>query len=293
MQDSTTYGMILHTEDGGETWVRQGQGSSALQGIDVIDLFVLDSSNVWAVCSHNTLIRTTDGGLTWNQVPTPANSLDPDLSSISFADKNTIWISGYQGVIYKSTNAGSSWTVFDPNLFHHAYLQGIHAITPSIIYAAGQDSLFIKGMIAVTYNAGISWDTILLQDDYNHWKWIGMTATNTDNVIIYGQEGHYTISHDNGSTWQNDTVLDPGYGSGDINGLVMVTPLIFWTACDNLVEKTTDGGNSWEKQTAQPIAFSQFMLGIDAINDQTAIAVLHPTTNHNGRIFKTSDGGKT
>ena len=42
--DSTNYGMILFSSDGENTWVRQGEGSTALQGIDVNDVCIVDGS---------------------------------------------------------------------------------------------------------------------------------------------------------------------------------------------------------------------------------------------------------
>ena len=293
-QDTITkHGMILRTEDGGESWVRQGKDSPALQGVDVNDLVVLDSVTVLAVCTHNTLIRTTDGGLTWNQVPTPANPFNPALSSISLLDGNTIWISGYNGVVYKSTDSGNSWTVFDPNLFFNGYMQGIHAITADLVYVAGQyDAPHGKrGIIALTRNAGNSWDTISLMNNYNQWWWIGAKATSPNNVIVFGQKGHYSISHDNGSSWQNDSITKSEGAPQDINCLVMVTPQVFWCACDDDVYKTTDGGNTWEMQLTK--ATTLMLVGIDAINDQFAMIVWQCEMPQASTIQKTTDGGKT
>ena len=50
-RDSTGYGMILFSADSGSTWVRQGQGNIALKDIDVWDIWAVDESVVWAVCS--------------------------------------------------------------------------------------------------------------------------------------------------------------------------------------------------------------------------------------------------
>lgn len=295
-QDSTTYGMILYTEDGGESWVRQGQGSPALQGIDVNDIYVIDSANVWAVCSRNVIIRTTDGGKTWNRVPAPSNPADPGLFSIFVANNNRIWISGAHGVVYKSDNDGNNWTVFDTNFFQSGFMQGIHAITPDIVYVVGQHGtgLNARGFIAITRDAGTSWDTIAPPDDYNKWWWIGVKATNTDNVIIHGQLGHYTISQDNGLTWKNDSIMKSGCQSQDMNDLVMVSPLIFWCAGDNYILKTTNGGSSWMKQSSDSSPFCPYQVSIDAINDQTAIIVWENAGGENiGKIQKTTDGGNT
>ena len=291
-QDVTAYGMILYTEDGGETWVRQGLGSPALKGIDVQNLYFIDAANVWAVCTQNVIIRTTDGGQTWNQVPTPKNLANPLISSISSADNRTIWVSGDRGVVYKYDLINNlSCTAMDSNIFHEGFLQGIHAVTPDIIYTVGENKTYTRGFIAITRNAGASWDTISPPDDYNQWKWIGVKSTSADNVIIYGQLGHYTISQDNGLTWKNDSVMKSGCQSQDMNCLVMVSPLIFWCAGDNFVLKTTDAGGTWRTQTSQSKPFSPYQQGIDAINDQTAIITWLSEWPFSGAIQKTTDGG--
>jgi photosystem II stability/assembly factor-like uncharacterized protein len=79
-EKDTTYGMILYTEDGGETWLRQGLGSPALKGVNVQNLYVVNKSEVWAVCDKNIIIRTTDAGQNWTRVPTPVNPLNPGHS---------------------------------------------------------------------------------------------------------------------------------------------------------------------------------------------------------------------
>ena len=61
-EDSTEYGMILYSADAGETWVRQGEGSAALQGIAVEDIWAVDENNVWATASDNVILRTKMGG---------------------------------------------------------------------------------------------------------------------------------------------------------------------------------------------------------------------------------------
>ena len=69
--DSTGYGTMLMTSDGGATWTRQGVGAAALQGIKLVDVKAVDSRNVWAVGTEGRIVRTTDGGVTWNAVTTP------------------------------------------------------------------------------------------------------------------------------------------------------------------------------------------------------------------------------
>jgi len=130
MMDSTGYGMILYSADGGETWVRQGQGSAALQNTNVSDIWAVDENNVWAVCSGNVVLKTLDGGQTWTRVPMLANSSGTNLMSVSIVNKTNIWISGSGGTVYNSVDNGITWTMFDTTFFHNGGMQGIWAISP-------------------------------------------------------------------------------------------------------------------------------------------------------------------
>jgi len=60
-------GMILHTTDGGATWVQQPLPPNLLDSIKGIK--GLSRQAAWAVSLKGTLLRTTDGGATWNIVP--------------------------------------------------------------------------------------------------------------------------------------------------------------------------------------------------------------------------------
>ncbi len=289
-QDSTTYGTILYTADGGETWVRQGLGSAALKGIDVENLYVVNASEVYAVCTQNIIIKTTDGGQTWTRLTTPVNPANPNLSSISSADNNTFWISGEHGVVYKyNINSGFSTPLFDTNFFHSGLMQGIHAITQDIIYVVGSYGNYpdIRGFIAFTRDAGTSWDTIAPPDADNTWAWIGVKATSTENIIIHGTRAHYIYSQDNGSTWHKDSITVAG--DADINCIVMVTNSIYWGAGDYAIYKTSNGGISWRTQTN----FGQYQLGIDALDTLSALCVWGDPMSSIGKIQKTSDGGNT
>src|SRR5262249_3840074 len=54
-------GTILHTSDGGITWVPQNSSTSnELEGVSFPD-----PNNGWAVGEHGTIVHTGDGGLTW------------------------------------------------------------------------------------------------------------------------------------------------------------------------------------------------------------------------------------
>jgi photosystem II stability/assembly factor-like uncharacterized protein len=52
------------------------------------------------------ILRSTDGGRSWQQVPSPVSS---DLVAVAFAGPRAAWAVGHDGVMLHSTDAGSSW----------------------------------------------------------------------------------------------------------------------------------------------------------------------------------------
>ncbi len=294
-EDSTGYGMILYSADAGETWVRQGEGSTALQGINVGDIWVLDENNVWATGSNNVILRTLNGGQTWTRVQAPANKPNMELMSISIVDNTNIWISGSGGTVYNSIDGGLTWTMFDTTFFHCGRMQGIWAISPQKVYVVGgitdqKDNE--RGFIGYTLDGGITWDSVFPANNYNRNGWISVTASG-NTIVVYGGQSHYMVSTYGGITWKNDSV--PGVaGSGgpaDINHLIMLNPQTWWGAFDGgNICLTMDGGSTWTlQQTGQG---NNYMVGIDAWDSQLALAVGNSQgLPVNVPIIKTSNGG--
>jgi len=103
-------GVVCHTTDGGQTWVKQETGVSN----SLFDLFILDRSYGWAVGLQyaqdtswygTVLIRTTNGGATW----TRRNLQGEYFYTIMFFDSVNGWMAGHNGKVRKTTDGGSSW----------------------------------------------------------------------------------------------------------------------------------------------------------------------------------------
>ena len=293
--DSTGYGMILYSPDGGDTWERQGMGSAALDSIDLMDVWALDENNVWAVGSKNAILHTTDGGKTWMRIDSPVNPSNPILQSLSIINNTNLWISGSKGTVYNSTDGGNTWAMFDTNFFQGGLMQGIWAHTPDVIYVVGDVSDqpgANRGFISKTLNGGNTWDIITPVNDYNKWQWIGVTSYG-NTVVVYGRKSHYVFSIDGGITWKNDSIADTGgIGGADINHLIMLDSQIWWGAFDlGNIYITEDGGSNWIKQLT-PSLGGEFLVGIDAWDRQLALAVGESDGwPLGGSILKTSDGG--
>ena len=83
---------------------------------------------------------------------------------------------------------------------------------------------------------------------------------------------------DGGVTWN-----EQNHGGLDGNNVCVVDASTVWAVSDTTIQRTTNGGASWDQSTSPPDT-----LGISAVDSQQAWAV---SRELNGTILHTSDGG--
>lgn len=277
--DSTGYGVLLFTPDAGVTWIRQANELDGINGVNLIDVWAIDKNNVWVTGEKNTILKTIDGGNNWTKVQAPAAFPEATLSSIYIDNKTNIWIGGITGntgIIYKSTDGGNNFILIDNSTFNKNGIQGIWVTASDKVFVAGphSQSKGLTGFIAVSNDEGINWDSIVLENNYNIWEWIGVVSSG-NNVVVYGGKGRYSFSTDDGKNWENDSIPVGGVDGADINHMIMLDDQTWWAACDNgNVWITRNEGNTWIEQTnLPPNASGSFMVGLDSWDYDHAIMV--------------------
>jgi photosystem II stability/assembly factor-like uncharacterized protein len=102
-----TQGTILHTTDGGATWVTQTIPAGLAGGIKGVK--GLSRSEAWAASLGGVILHTTDGGATWNIVPHPTvpitqvNRMDALGTNVWIADAAT------GGAVVHTQDGGITW----------------------------------------------------------------------------------------------------------------------------------------------------------------------------------------
>jgi photosystem II stability/assembly factor-like uncharacterized protein len=144
---------ILKTTDGGSTWsILKDQPGSWLRSV-----FFVSDQNGFAVGDRGTLLKTVNGGTSWNQVTLPNSVKNRQLNSITFTNSQTGYIAGgYPAndsiqTILKTIDGGTTWSVQLDAV--KSMLNDICFINPDTGYAVGDD-----GTVLHTVNAGNSWE---------------------------------------------------------------------------------------------------------------------------------------
>jgi|GEM_PF-3057895 len=145
-------GVMLKTIDGGDNWIPKPTNTTEL----LTDIHFINWNEGFASASNGYIIKTVDNGETWDTLYTGFNT---SYRGIWFTNPDSGYVISHQ-YIYRTFNAGQSWTEFIPldNTLepdsggYASSLQDIVFTNPLLGYCAGS-----FGKILYTENAGITW----------------------------------------------------------------------------------------------------------------------------------------
>jgi photosystem II stability/assembly factor-like uncharacterized protein len=243
-------------------WELQTSGvQSRLRGASAVS-----SRVAWASGADSTVLRTTDGGATWNKLTVTADALD--FRDIDAIDDHIAYVlsigNGPASRIYKTTDAGTTWTLQfkndDPKAFYDAmsFWDTNHGIVIG-------DSIDGKFCIMTTENGGQTWVRVPASALPPALENEGAFAASGTNIAVFGKshawigtgagaKARVLRTTDRGRTWKiADTPLIAGASAGifsvafrDVKHGVIVGGDYRKEneAVDNLAV-TSDGGVTW------------------------------------------------
>ncbi len=98
-------GQLFKTTDGGNNWSTVTSPSANARSI-----YFVNSTLGIITGLNGTVLKTIDGGATWNSIAPPGTSSATITTSTS-TDASIFYLTDHVGKVYKSTDAGSTWTV--------------------------------------------------------------------------------------------------------------------------------------------------------------------------------------
>ena len=265
-----SYGVIIHTRDGGVTWERQTSGT--FEQLNAV--FFLDAQRGWA--SGNVDLYTTDGGANWQQ----GARTQPfgTIRQVYFIDANRGFEVGDGGRSIKRTlDGGRNWFVQEM-----PYRIGL------IKFVDGQNGLAssLDGIL-VTDDGGDTWTPRPNATAADEWFDLLRGWRTVNRTIVGGliqQKIEYTT--DGGVSLDLGTVPSGTF----VQRFFFLDPLNGWAVGTNEnVIRTTDGGHTWQTLRGginSPVAQSRPFEDIFMSDVNRGVAV-----GNTGLIYTTSDGG--
>jgi photosystem II stability/assembly factor-like uncharacterized protein len=289
------YGTILHTTDGGDTWVRQGTPDE-IPDADFTSVSTIDACNAWVVGGKSddfgVILRTEDGGQSWTRQGDTTQIPDVETSAVYAVNKRIAWVVGGDNVILHTKDGGETWKRQDLGTIPTYNLSGVYASDANHVWVVGgltppcPDD--ICGIILHSKDSGKTWKqlTYVPNPKAPGGYLILVHGLNAKTVWVVGNG---TVQHtaDGGETWQEQV---PGVAFFDYNGVFAVNKNTVW------VSRDADGiykydGTQWHSQTSPKVGF--YNLRISALDSQTAwlVGTCRDCNDEQGIIYHTTTGG--
>jgi photosystem II stability/assembly factor-like uncharacterized protein len=204
-------------------WTMQTSGvTQRLRGVSAVTERV-----VWASGAGATVLRTVDGGQTWQKLSVTTEALD--FRDVDAIDSQTAYVmsigNGPVSRIYKTTDAGQTWELQFKNEDPKAFLDAMSFWDETRGIAFG-DSVDKQFYILTTADGGHTWSRVPTKNLPPAQENEGAFAASGTNIAVFGKShawigtGAATKSRvlrttDGGRTWQvADTPLASGPSAG-------------------------------------------------------------------------------
>jgi photosystem II stability/assembly factor-like uncharacterized protein len=281
---AATAGNVFRSTNGGGLWELVSRDLHLAPAVPL----VVDPTNariMYSIDANRRIIKTVDGGPRWTAIITGLP--DPPIVTALVIDPispHILYVGTYDRV-FKSTNAGASWSALNTNFLPRNVLAlAISASTPHTLYVLTGGCFLRENCFAHLYtstNAGESW-TGVGNDLFAFFTFLVIDPTNP--VILYaGKEREIIKSVDGGATW----ATLPGFGSVTLSFIVDPrNPTTLYASTDGGLFKSPDGGQTWTS-----LESTGGVLTLDPSNSLTLYAGVGSAPTELRSIIKSTNGG--
>ncbi len=258
-------------------WQRFDTGTGAL----LLSVCFVNGSTGFAVGGNreddpSVLVRTKDGGRTWERIPLESNSR---LYAIHFPTPEVGYAVGIHQTVVKTIDGGESWQMVSTEI--DGWYASVHFTTEETGFVVGGDQAG-KGLLIRTTDGGKTWRHLDLpkkDDPFESFRDVLFVSKTTGFVV--GQNGVILNTIDAGESWTAQTSGSDTW----LRSIGFIDDKIGFVVGTEVLLKTVDGGQVWS-----PLAKGRFgklndVVFLDA--DRGYIA------DFSGSILETVDGGET
>lgn len=259
-----TLGTILKTTNSGATWQST---TSNYPGYWFWDVHFLNTDTGFAVGESDPgfnpngagiILKTTNGGTTWNAVVMNAPNPFRDLFVLN---ANTIFACGgaeqINTAILKSTDGGATWSSLGLTFFD-ATMGGMYFINTNVGFVGMYESVFgsvnpTSSTWFTTTNGGTTFTPLVIPNSISYWNFatdFGDATTGYSTRATYAGIDlvYLKKTTDGGNTWSETTI--PNF-IGSIYGLDFIAADTgYIVGAQGVIKKTSDAGTTWITETS-------------------------------------------
>ena len=274
-QRSVSYGDgVYKSEDGGKSWKNMGLKSSEHIARILVDprdsrvVYVAAQGPLWSPGGDRGLYKTTDGGKTWKAILTISENTgvadvvmdprNPDwLLASAHQRRRHVWTvinGGPESALYRSTDAGATWSKIEAGIPKEDKGRIGLAIAPSepdTVYAIIEASNKVGGTFRST-DRGVTWEK---RGDYASGSgqyYTRIFVDPRDPERVYSMDVFLQVSDDAGKSFHN-----LGESSKHVdNHVIWINPdntRHYRVGCDGGVYESFDRGASWDFKANLPV----------------------------------------
>lgn len=239
------------------------------------------------------ILRTEDGAKTWVKAGIERVRID----QVAFIDEQRGWAVSGEGKIWRTVNAGRTWT----GIGGIESSTEAHYVIAHQMYFADETHGWIVDAFSVwcTADGGVTWNRCFSQQSSEGAQgWPQRYFYISARVgLIAASNGEFYRTRDAGQTWQRKRIS----GGTDLTAVYFVDEKTGWLAGSpgGGIYHTSDGGDTWQLQLAETRTNNVAVDSVHFINKQEGWAVgrLWPVDiSHDemrGLVLQTWDGGQT
>ena len=230
------FGHVVLSDDRGVTWhqAKTVPTQSTLTGVTFVN-----KDLGFAVGHDATVIRTTDGGETWDLVYNDSES-EMAFMTVYFEDEKRGFAMGAFSFIVETSDGGETW---EERSLSDGLLDDYHL---NKLFSDKDGDLFVAAEFGVVYHStdkGRTFSRIQTQYEGSFWGGFGMSD---GSVMVFGMRGNAFRSYDKGQTWEK---VDTGTDKSIAGGVQLGNGKIVLVGLQGYVGYSDNGGKSFTEVT--------------------------------------------